>query len=368
MPFLTADLPCTHCLASMEKLTLAQRRELGEAGKAGKSITSLSRKYKCSRGVARHWVQKAKKPRPNYFDAPRSGRPAKLSSAERSRVRRSARRGHTCPQISTSLNRNRQEPVSKGTVRKVLVDGKNALQWAPVSRGRRLGEVNVQKRFTFCQDHLTAHAGAWLYCDSKQLFCYPEGNSNNTYSWQEINEQPQQRAGSNPVVFHVYAVAGKGFKSQLVYTAPSAPKGSKQRRGKENFASRHFIEVAKQLHKTIKAAGKNSSRHPIVLDGAKPHTSDATSAAIEVMGLHILEGFPPQSWDLNIIENVWGVLDTKLKGFSSRQPTTPDGWRRRINRAWNSIPQSTIDKLVGSVKDRIAAVVEKEGAWLFPHK
>jgi hypothetical protein len=165
----------------------------------------------------------------------------------------------------------------------VLVDGKNALQWGSVSRGRRLGDRNLEKRLAFCQEHLNAQAGAWIYCDCKQLFCYPEGGSNNTYSWQEADEQPQQRAGSNPVVFHVYAVVGKGLKSQLVYTAPSAPKGSKQRRGKDNFASKYFIALAKQLHMTIKAAGKDSRRHPIVLDGAKQHTSDATSAAIEVM-------------------------------------------------------------------------------------
>jgi hypothetical protein len=318
--------------------------------------------------VARRWVEEAQKPRPNYSDAARSGRLSKLSSKERSRVRRSARSGHTCPQIATSINRNRQEPVSKGTVRKVLVDGKDALQWAPYNRSRRLSDLNLQRRFEFCQDHLNAQAGAWCYCDSKLLFCYKEGVSNNTYTWQQPGEQPQQRASGNPVVFHVYAVVGKWLKSQLVYTTPSAPKGSKQRRGKENFSSKHFIEVAKQLHKTIKAAGKDSSRHPMVLDGAKPHTSDASTAAIEAMGLHILKGFPPQSWDINIIENVWGVLDTKLKGVTGKKPTTPDGWRRRINRVWKAIPQSTIDKLVDSVRDRMAAVVEKKGAWLFPHK
>lgn len=352
----------------MGKLTPAQRRELGESAKAGACIVKLARKYKCSRGIARRWCAEAKKARPNYADAARSGRPSKLSATERSRVRRSARRGRTCPQITTSLNQNRQQPVSKGTVRKVLVDSKAALQWVPINRGRKLSAANLQKRFDFCEDHQNAQAGSWLYCDSKLLYCYKEGCSNNTHSWQQQGEQPQQRAGGQPVVFHVYAVVGKGVKSQLVYTAPSAPRGSKQKKGKEHFASKHWIAVAKQLHRTIKTWGKDSSRHPIVLDLARPHTSEASTAAVEAMGLHIMQDFPPQSWDLNIIENVWGVLDTKLKKVTGRRPTTPDGWRRRINRAWAAIPQSTIDKLVGSVRGRMAAVVEKEGAWLFPHK
>lgn len=102
-----------------------------------------------------------------------------------------------------------------------------------------------------------------------------------------------------------------------------------------------------------------------MLDGAKQHTSDATSAAIEVMGLHILEGFPPQSWDLNIIENVWGVLDTKLKGFSSRQPTSGAVASTGLGTPSLSPP---LTSWWAVSKGRIAAVVEKKGAWLFPHK
>lgn len=349
-------------------MTPAQRRELGEAAAAGHKIRKLARKYNCTADCVRRWRDEAKKPRPNYSDAPRSGRPAALSAAERSRARRSARSGRSVPQVTASINQKRQKPVSTGTVRQALVDSKCPLQWAPVNRGRTLSAANMSKRFDFCQDHLNAQTGAWLFSDSKLIYCYKDGASNNTWAWQEAGQEQQQRRGGDPVVFHVFAVVGKGVKSKLVYTAPSAPKGSKQRKGKENFASKHFIAVAEQLHKTIKTWGKDSSRHPIVLDHAKPHSSDASKAAIEDMGMHIMQDFPAQSWDINIIENVWGVLDTNLKHGPPKLPSTPDGWRRRINKAWDDIPQSTIDKLVGSVKGRMQGIVEKEGAWLYKHK
>lgn len=153
----------------------------------------------------------------------------------------------------------------------------------------------------------------------------------------------------------------------LVFTAPSAPIGSKQRKGDEHFASKHYIQVAKQLHNTIKSWGKSDKRHPVVLDRARQHTSKASRAAVEAMGMHLMQSFPAQSWDINIIENVWGVLDNKLRGMPARRPTTPDGWRRRINRAWALIDQSTIDMLVDSVRDRMRQIVEKEGAWLSKH-
>lgn len=351
----------------MVALTPEQRREIGEAAKNGTSITKLKNKYKCSRITVKRWKAEAEKARPNYADAPRSGRPSELSSAERRRIRRSALSGRTVPQIVTSVNQNRQQPVSAGTVRSVLVRSRNGLHWAPVNRSRQLSARNLVRRFYFCQDNASAQAGAWLYCDSKPLFLYRDGPGSTSYTWQPDDGQQQQRAGGDPVVLHCYAVVGKGFKSPLVYTAPSAPRGSKQRKAKENFSSKHWIAVAEQLHRTIKAAGKNSSRHPMVLDHARQHTSRVSKAAMQRMGLHLKKGFPAQSWDINIIENVWGVLDTKLRQVRGRRPTTPDGWRRRVNKVWAAIPQSTIDKLVGSVKGRMAAIVENGGAWLFAH-
>jgi hypothetical protein len=78
-----------------------------------------------------------------------------------------------------------------------------------------------------------------------------------------------------------------------------------------------------------------------------------------------MQGFPAQSWDLNIIENVWGVLDGKLSAMPGPRPTTPYGWRRRVMRAWASIDQATINKLVDDVPRRVARVVAEKGEWLF---
>ena len=85
------------------------------------------------------------------------------------------------------------------------------------------------------------------------------------------------------------------------------------------------------------------------------------------MGFHYKQDFPAQSWDINITDNVWGVLETKLQQMRGRFPTTPDGWRRRLRDAWAQVEQSTIDKLVSSVKGRIREIVQLEGAWLYKH-
>lgn len=334
---------------------------------AGKPIRALARSFNCTRHTARRWREEAKQPTPNWNDAPRSGRPGLLSKAEERHARRTGRRRRTVPQVTTSINKKRQQPVSRSTVRRALPKGPHPLRWAPVNRGRRLSEANKQNRLAFSIEHQSSQSGAWLYGDSKLLYLYQDGPSSVTYAWQDDEQQQQQRPAGNPIVLHFYGLVGKGCKSELVYTAPSAPLGTKQRKSKETFASKHFIEVAKQLHSTIKTWGKDSKRHPVVLDGAKQHTSRASKAAIEAMGIHLVKNFPAQSWDINCIENVWGVLDTKLRAMPARLPITPDGWRRRVNKAWKQIDQSTIDHLVGRVRDRMRQIVEKEGAWLSKH-
>lgn len=330
-------------------------------------IRSLALSYNCTRDTVRRWRKEAQKPTPNWNDAARSGRPPKLSKAEQRHARRSGGRHHSAPQVAVSINKKRQQPVSTDTVRRAMAKGSLPLHWVPTNRGRRLSAHNKQLRLDFSIDHQSSQTGAWLYGDSKFFYLYKDGPS--SWKWAWLNEEQRQRQGSagDPIVLHFYGVVGKGCKSKLVYTAPSAPLGTKQRKSKEHFASKHFIEVAKQLHSTIKTWGKDSKRHPLVLDRAKQHTSRASTTAIKAMGLHLVKGFPAQSWDINVIENVWGVLDTKLRGMSPKLPTTPDGWRRRVNKAWQLIDQSTIDKLVGSVRDRMRQIVEKEGAWLAKH-
>jgi hypothetical protein len=165
-------------------------------------------------------------------------------------------------------------------------------------------------------------------------------------------------------VVHVYGLVGKGCKSRLFFTAPTPSLRCGKRKGKGNFSSKHFVVVAQQLHSTIKQWGKDSRYHKVVLDHAKQHTSKKSTAALQSMGMFVHPSFSPQSWDLNIIENCWGVLETKLAGMPGRLPRTIRGWRCRIEKAWDSIEQSTIDKLVDSLGDRLSEVEALGGAWI----
>jgi len=54
--------------------------------------------------------------------------------------------------------------------------------------------------------------------------------------------------------------------------------------------------------------------------------------------------WPPQSPDLNPIENLWGEVERKLKG---RKFKKPDELFDAVNQEWTNLPTELLEKLVG---------------------
>lgn len=277
----------------MGKLTPAQRKQLAADRHNGIGIETLKKKYDCNKATVQRWAAEGQQANPNWGDAPRCGRPSTLSKAQRKKARASALHGHTATRIAGSLSKQGPKQVKPATVRRVLTHSKSPMQYAPKNRGRQLSDVNKGKRLAFCKKVKPRTFKACLFADSKLLYIYEDGTGSTKMEWRSAAAQPRRVRAGNPYVFHVYACVGKGCKSSLIFTAPSPPVGSSQRKGTEAFASRHFIGVAKQLHSTIKGWGKDSHRHRVVLDHAKQHTSKASKAALQAMGMYLLDSFPP---------------------------------------------------------------------------
>jgi hypothetical protein len=67
--------------------------------------------------------------------------------------------------------------------------------------------------------------------------------------------------------------------------------------------------------------------YQVVQANASQHTVGVTKDNISSTGLKVVKGGPPQAWDLDIIENVWGAVNNNLCGVKA---TSSDGWRKAI--------------------------------------
>jgi len=94
-------------------------------------------------------------------------------------------------------------------------------------------------------------------------------------------------------------------------------------------------------------------------DNASIHTSRETSEWFSDQNMTRLQ-WPALSPDLNPIENLWAIMARRVYAHG-RQFSTREGRMRVILKAWDEIPQETLDALVESMPKRCAEVLLKQG-------
>ena len=312
--------------------------------------------------VIKRWLEEGAQQAPNYEDRGGRGAKPKVSGPQASVVKRWAKSGCSTRKIARRQPHHGQSHVSKSTVYRVLTSGCHPLSWRVVCRQIKLRGYNKIKRVNFCRDYGRAHVNHWVFVDGKDLYLYKSEGGYFHRRWMDLNAKPED-VGTNPWVFRFYAAVAKGHKTpKLYFMPPSPPPGCAMHKSKESYRSYHFHGFIDWLKVQLRVWYPEGTRQPLlVLDHARQHSSAASIAHMQQEHVRVLEEYPPQSYDINIIENIWAQLDNNMKGAKA---TSSDGWRRVIQRAWDKIPQGLIDKRVDSVKKRLARILEKDGEWL----
>lgn len=93
-------------------------------------------------------------------------------------------------------------------------------------------------------------------------------------------------------------------------------------------------------------------------DGAKPHTAKVTQKWLADNVPSYITAWPPNSPDLNPIENLWAVMAGSLAGTRFKNI---DELKEGIEKAWDDIPIGTMRKLVGGMHRRMRKVIQEDG-------
>ncbi|CAF4343613.1 unnamed protein product [Rotaria sp. Silwood2] len=101
------------------------------------------------------------------------------------------------------------------------------------------------------------------------------------------------------------------------------------------------------------------SSHEILLqqDNARPHVSIKTRKYLKKKHLHPIP-WRANSTDLNLIENIWSMLDDKLLKFNINNT---EQLKTAMQMAWLEISNDTVRKLFESMPKRIQQVINRRG-------
>lgn len=330
-----------------------------ETFKRTKNLTLTAKLVNVTRVTARKWLKRFIQGGRNPFeDAPRSGRPRAITKEQEKQLvrlvaNRKANKLHTAAQLQHAAGM--QSMMSVRTVRRSL--RRVGCHFPGVKKVRRLTERHRTLRLLFSRKYHSK--GIWirtLYTDSTYI-CI------NLFKrcWVLEKEKNEQVGDRKPMKIHVYAGISYTGRTQLVFctgTSQQAPfKKGRRGVGAAEYQERVlpvFLEFGRRM-------GTGLGWH-FVQDGASAHTAKSTKAMLSrEIKREWIKDWPPNSADLNPIENVWALLKGALRGKTYQ---TIDELIVAAKKAWSEIPQRHIRACVGSMWRRLRACVRARGGYI----
>jgi hypothetical protein len=106
---------------------------------------------------------------------------------------------------------------------------------------------------------------------------------------------------------------------------------------------------------------ENHDEFPFVFqqDNAPIHNSASTRAWFRVREITVVD-WPACSPDLNVIENVWGILARRVYA-NNRQFANVKELKTEILRCWDEVDNNILIKLINSVPNRLFQVINRNG-------
>ena len=94
-------------------------------------------------------------------------------------------------------------------------------------------------------------------------------------------------------------------------------------------------------------------------DNDPKHTSKLAQNWLASIDLNVLP-WPSNSPDMNLIENIWDILDRCVHSHDIKPRNEDELWKA-LQEEWRGIDQVVIDHLYNSMKNRIDSVIANKG-------
>ena len=290
-------------------------------------------------------AQKKKKKRP--------GRPKTLTQSDQENLKELVTNGNrrlNLLQITNLRNCHSEKKVSKSTVRRALHDLNLSSCVAPSKP--LVSDANAKKRYEWAlahQDWTVDNFKRVLWSDETTIRLF-QGSPGRV--WREPHEKWEidcigctVKRSPGRMYWGCFSWFGVGALVPL----------------KSNATGASHLEILRRY--VVPAINKFPSnyrrgRPTFVQDNARPHVATVAKEFLEEHRIRVMN-WPPQSPDLNPIENLWEEVKQSIR--RKNRPGSLDELDALAKKAWNDIPPELIRRLITSMPDRVAACIKAKG-------
>jgi transposase len=323
---------------------MEDRWQVVSSRKRGMSYRDIQKEYGYSQSFIARWWKRYQETG-GVDDAPRSGRPDRLTPDQKVQVVRSLKRKATSSLRKTTkkIRTEHHVPVSTTTIWRVAKDA--GLVYRLRTNKPLLTPQHKAARLRFARRRRSP--GFWesvMWSDEASFALY----SSTKGEWVVEGELAEPHETTKwPLRIRVWAAISAKGKTPLI----RIPK----KMNADAFAKLLKKELIPHMCQAI-----NGTKQDFVFmqDGDGTHTARIVRNLLESEGIEELRPWPSHSPDLNPIENAWSMIERHLETV---HPSSDRGLWEAMQEAWKNIGDAQLVRLCRSLPARLKALKEAQG-------
>lgn len=212
-----------------------------------------------------------------------------------------------------------------------------------------ISEINRKKRIQWAKNYKNWSAEQWkrvLWSDESAFILYWSGRK---MVWRRVNERYLKDCLRSSI---------KGKSKQIMIWGCFAANGVGKLHKIDGImnAKKYKNILIHQMRPSAKKLFPNNN-YTFQHDNDPKHTANIVKSYLSNSSIQVLS-WPPQSPDLNPIENLWKIVKERCK---DRKPKNLEEYSKILQTVWEGIEVQTLAKLVESMPKRCAEVIKNKG-------